>query len=308
MIKKLNRILFPHDFSECAGQALTHAIYFAKKYNAELHMLHVVTLFEDAPQVNLKDFPDKEMLQKRLEEISSSRMKGIKESNISAGIKIITSVSRAISEAPGILDYAAEKDIDLIVMGTHGRRGIGHLFLGSVAEEVVRLSPVPVFTVRETEMPKPIKNFEKILVPVDFSEHSLSALEHAKSIAESYNASLQLLHVIEEPVHPALSLAGKSSIFDIIPDLKADCKKRIEKMLKNVKGSEVKSEIFVIEGRASADIIKFVKEHNTDLLVIATHGLTGIEHLLLGSVTEKVVRMASCPVFTVKSFGKQLIS
>ena len=111
-----------------------------------------------------------------------------------------------------------------------------------------------------------------------------------------------MLHVIEEPVHPALSLGGKSSIFDIVPHLKTDCKKRIE-----TEGPEVESEIFIIEGTASSDILRFANETNSDLIVIATHGLTGIEHLLMGSVTEKVVRMASCPVFTIKSFGKQLV-
>ncbi len=307
MIKKLNRILFPHDFSKCAGQAFTHAIYFAKKHDAELHLLHVVTLFEDAPQIDENNFPDKVSLQKRFEEISASKMKGLKETYETDKVKIVTAVKRAVSEAPEILEYAEEKDIDLIVMGTHGRRGLGHLFLGSVAEEVVRLSNVPVFTIKETEKPKPIKNWEKILVPIDFSEHSQTALAHAKSIAESYEAGLQLLHVIEEPVHPALSLGGKSSIFDIIPDLRTDCKKRIEQMIKETKGPNVKSEIFIIEGTASSDIIRFASETNSDLIVIATHGLTGIEHLLIGSVTEKVVRMAGCPVFTVKSFGKQLV-
>jgi nucleotide-binding universal stress UspA family protein len=307
MIKKLNKILFPHDFSECAGQAFTHAIYFAKKYDAELHLLHVVTLFEDAPQLDEKNFPDKENLQKRFEEISSSKMKGLKETYESDKLNIITSVKRAISEAPEILDYSTDNDIDLIVTGTHGRRGIGHLFMGSVAEEVVRLSNVPVFTIKETENPKPIKNWDKILVPVDFSEHSQTALAHAKSIAESYDATLQLLHVIEEPVHPALSIAGKSSIFDIVPDLKEDCRKRIHNMIKESKGPDVKAEIFIIEGNATNDILRFAEENNSDLIVIATHGLTGLEHMLLGSVTEKVVRMAHCPVFTVKAFGKQLI-
>jgi nucleotide-binding universal stress UspA family protein len=307
MIKKLNKILFPHDFSECAGQAFTHAIYFAKKHDAELHLLHVVTLFEDAPQVDEKNFPDKENIQKRLEEISTSKMKGLKKEYETDKLKIVTSVKRAVSEAPEILDYASEKDIDLIVMGTHGRRGIEHLFLGSVAEEVVRLSKAPVFTIKETKKPKPIKNWEKILVPIDFSEHSQTALAHAKAIAESYEAGLQLLHVIEEPVHPALSLGGKSSIFDIVPELKADCKKRIEQMMKETKGPEIKSEIFIIEGTAPTDILRFASETNSDLIVIATHGLTGIEHLFMGSVTEKVVRMAGCPVFTVKSYGKQLV-
>jgi nucleotide-binding universal stress UspA family protein len=69
----------------------------------------------------------------------------------------------------------------------------------------------------------------------------------------------------------------------------------------------VEFEITVKGGRATSDIVKYAKENQTDLIVIATHGLTGLEHMLLGSVTEKVVRMAHCPVFTVKSFSKHLV-
>ncbi len=79
---------------------------------------------------------------------------------------------RGFSTAPAILEYAKHNDIDLIVMGTHGRRGLGHLFLGSVAEEVVRLSSVPVLTVRERETPKPFEKMRRLLVPLDFSQHA----------------------------------------------------------------------------------------------------------------------------------------
>jgi nucleotide-binding universal stress UspA family protein len=108
-------------------------------------------------------------------------------------------------------------------------------------------------------------------------------------------------------MHPAFSVTGKSSIFDLVPGIKDDSKKRTEKMLEKFVSDKVKSKVFIQGGRAANDIIKFAKENSTDLIVIATHGLTGLEHMLLGSVTEKVVRMAHCPVFTVKSFGKQLI-
>ena len=78
-------------------------------------------------------------------------------------------------------------------------------------------------------------------------------------------------------------------------------------MLKEVISDKIKSNVYIKGGRAASDIIKFAKENSTDLVVIATHGLTGLEHMLLGSVTEKVVRMAHCPVFTVKAFGKDLL-
>jgi nucleotide-binding universal stress UspA family protein len=78
-------------------------------------------------------------------------------------------------------------------------------------------------------------------------------------------------------------------------------------MFESISGSDIEADIFVVEGRASSEIIKFAEEKSSDLIIIATHGLTGIEHLLLGSVTEKVVRMSKCPVLTIKVFGKSLL-
>jgi nucleotide-binding universal stress UspA family protein len=108
-------------------------------------------------------------------------------------------------------------------------------------------------------------------------------------------------------MHPAFSLTGKSSIFDLVPGIEADCRKRAEEMVTGSVSSSVRTDINVKGGRAADDIIKFSKEKSSDLIVIATHGLTGLEHMLLGSVTEKVVRMAPCPVLTVKAFGKNIL-
>ena len=305
---KINKILFPTDFSSCSKQALTHAIFFAKKYQAELYILHVITLFKGYPYNQPNDFPGIEEVQNKLSEIADVKMKEVINIHGSGALKIVKAEhQQGISETPVILDYADANDIDLIVMGTHGRRGLGHLFLGSVAEEVVRLSKCPVFTVRETKEPKQIKAFQKILVPIDFSDHSKEALSYAKEIANTYGAQLQLFHVIEETIHPAFSLSGKSSIFELVPGIAEDCRQRMEQMLKETEGPVVNSEIIVKGGHAANDIIKFTKDNLTDLIVIATHGLTGIEHFLLGSVTEKVVRMAQCPVFALKSFGKSLL-
>jgi nucleotide-binding universal stress UspA family protein len=304
---QLKRILFPTDFSRCADQALEHAVFLAEKYDAEIHVLHAVTLFNDQPEVVNDEFDETEKMIKKLEDIAELQLNKVSDAHEDDDIKIIKVQTRGISAAPAILDYAAENSIDLIVMGTHGRRGLGHFFLGSVAEEIVRVSECPVFTIREAETPTPPKSKEKILVPVDFSEHSQNALVNAKEIAKSYEAKIHLLHIIEETIHPAYSLSGKSSIFDIVPNIKEDCEKRLKKMISEKIGDEVKTEIHIVSGQAANEIINFAKNNSMDLIVIATHGLTGLEHLLLGSTTEKVVRMASCPVFTIKSFGKSLI-
>jgi nucleotide-binding universal stress UspA family protein len=304
---KIKRILFPTDFSRCADQALEHAVFLAEKYEAEIHVLHAVTLFNDQPGVVNDEFEETEEMIKKLEDIAEIQLNKVSVAHEDDDIKIIKAQTRGISAAPVILEYALKNSIDLIVMGTHGRRGLGHFFLGSVAEEIVRMSEAPVFTIREAKTPTSPKAKENILVPVDFSEHSKNALVNANEIAKSYEAKIHLLHIIEETMHPAFSLSGKSSIFDLIPGIDEDCRKRTEKIAKETISSQVNYEIHIKGGRAASDIIKFAKENSTDLIVIATHGLTSLEHMLLGSVTEKVVRMAHCPVFTVKSFGRSLI-
>lgn len=301
---KLKKILFPTDFSRCAEQALAHAVFLAEKHGAEIHLLHVITLFEDQPNVVSDEIGETEEMVRKLEEIAERQLNKAVDSD---DMKISTSIKRGISAAPTILEYASDNNIDLIVMGTHGRRGLGHLLLGSIAEEVVRMAECPVFTIRETEKSKSLEAVNNILVPIDFSNHSRKSLSYAAEIAQSYNAKLQVLHIIEETIHPAFSISGKSSVFDLIPGIQEDSRNRAEKMVKEVVSSKVDFVITVKGGRATSDIVKFAKENSTDLIVIATHGLTGLEHMLLGSVTEKVVRMSHCPVFTVKSFSKQVV-
>jgi nucleotide-binding universal stress UspA family protein len=304
---KIKRILFPTDFSRCAGQTLNHAVFFARKYKAELHLLHVITLFEDQPEVLSREFSNVEKFIEEHKEIAGTKLNDVVELYGSKEIQIIKSMVKGISAAPSVLEYAADNDIDLIVLGTNGRRGLGHILIGSVAEEVVRLAGCPVFTVRETKELKPIKAYKNILVPIDFSDYSKNAISYAKEIAKAYDSQLQLLHIIEETKHPAFSLSGKSSIFDLVPNIEADSRKRIEEMFIEAPGPKAESTIYTKGGHAANDIINFASRNSSDLIVIATHGLTGIEHLLLGSVTEKVVRMAPCPVVTIKSFGKNLI-
>jgi len=271
---------------------------------ADFHMLHAIVLHEEDPHNPAHHFRNIEEVYQKLVDAASHRMTSLIQGRDMPGTHIRQIQIRGIAPASVILKYAGENEIDLIVMGTHGRRGLGHLFLGSVAEEVVRHASCPVFTVREKETPKPVEAVEKILVPLDFSEHAKTALRQALDMAEAYDAGLQLLHVVEDNLHPYFHMAGTRSILELHPDIEEKSMEVMKKTFAEINGRHIPATFHVAVGHAAQEINQFAEDQDTDLIVIATHGLTGLEHLLMGSVTEKVVRMAACPVFTVKAFGK----
>jgi nucleotide-binding universal stress UspA family protein len=184
------------------------------------------------------------------------------------------------------------------MMGTHGRTAISHLLLGSVAERVIRMAKCPVMTFRSDA--KNLGIHQKILVPIDFSEHSKLALCYALELARIHQSEITLLHVFEQTIHPSFYAAGKTSIIEIDSDLK---KRATDAMLKFriEQGNEkIKTSFTLAEGAAYHEIVEHSKKGNFDLLVIATHGLRGLQHFLIGSTTEKVIRHAEIPVLTVK--------
>jgi nucleotide-binding universal stress UspA family protein len=306
---KIERILYPTDFSDTATQALGHALFLAENFEAELHMLHAVVLHDYDPASSTHHFPEPAEIFKRLFDIADSEMARLIE-DYEAKTFAIKEVKRkgfAVSEV--VLDYAREIDTDLIVLGTHGRRGPARLFLGSVAEEVVRVAACPVLTLRHQDEPRTIESLEKVLVPIDFSEHSKKALLYAKDLARTYGAHLQLLHTIEEPSFPYFyGPVGAFPVAKVLTDLQEKAVSALGDLAAKAAGPEVPFDISVRSGRAASEIVRFAKEEASDMIVIATHGLSGLERLMFGSTAEQVVRTAPCPVFTVRSYGKSLLS
>ncbi len=291
------RILVPVDFSDCSNKALEYAIIFGEKYGAELTLFHVIALFqEDVGEV--EKVHELEQYVKKQEERIRQQMAGSEEKATARGITVTSRIQRGVNPADTILEHLDETDYDLVIMGTHGRTGLKHVLQGSVAEKVVRLSPIPVLTIHR-EVTK--FDFDDILVPIDFSMHSHKAVEYAADLARNFQARLVFVHVIEQEIHPSFYAAGVTSIFEIDHDLKQRVIKNMQEFVADFLEESIPCEFVVLEGKAHREIVQYAKETDTDLIVIATHGLTGLEYLLLGSTTEKVVRWATCPVFTVKS-------
>jgi nucleotide-binding universal stress UspA family protein len=144
-------------------------------------------------------------------------------------------------------------------------------------------------------------SLKNILVPTDFSDMSLQAMRYARSFAETYEARLNLLHVVDEASMYWMAMGPNSipmgpSSDELVEIAEKEMEKFIGEHLADVADVGRK----VVLGRPFAEIVKFAREEEIDLIVLCTHGRGGLQHVLLGSVTEKVVRKAPCPVLTVR--------
>jgi nucleotide-binding universal stress UspA family protein len=301
----IKNILFPTDFSGCAAQALEHALFLAKFCNATLHIFHAIVLPQKDPHNPAFYFPDLETIRSKLKKIARVQMDGDLHAagEIEGDINITMEDAWGVSAAGMILKYAEEHSADLIVMGTHGRCGLGYMFLGSIAEEVVRKAPCAVFTVRESEKAAPPRNTSTILSPIDFSGHSITALLAARDFAKLYDSKLQVLHVIEETTHPAFYGISKEIVWGLRAEIAIQSRKELARIFDEFKEPDVPWGIDVVAGHVADEILEYALRKQPGMIVLATHGMSGLQHFLLGSVAEKVIRRASCPVLTVKPFG-----
>jgi len=290
---KFDRILVPLDFSEYSEKSLEYALSLAERYGAQLTLLHAIVLhYEDVEEeAHLKQLEEMVKIQ---EKNSYERLKLQHQKAGRRGVSVTSKVIRGVSAADAILEFIDDHPHDLVILGTHGRAGVEKWLYGSVAEKVVRHSPIPVLTIHKSwSKPFAIRN---LLVPVDFSDYSRIAIDAALSLVRKFNARVTFLHVIEQTIHPAYYAATIDSLFIVDPHL-------MERSIENLKeftGGEVPGAEYVVkEGRAFKEIMEYAEEEACDLILMSTRGLTGLEHLLIGSTTERVVRSATCPVLTV---------
>jgi nucleotide-binding universal stress UspA family protein len=144
-----------------------------------------------------------------------------------------------------------------------------------------------------------------ILFPTDFSQGARAAMDHAISLAQDYEAKLILLYVIQDISIAEWYIPSSLSVTDLIEDMQKGAWKEMDKWGAEAAAKVKNVEKMVVRGVPFVEIIRTAKEKNADLLVIGTHGRTGIDHMLFGSTAEKVVRKAACPVLTVRITGKE---
>jgi nucleotide-binding universal stress UspA family protein len=297
----ITRILLATDFSGWARRAEDYACALACSWKATLTVLSVA---EFPPGLN-PDYPVNQQYLADLLKTASSQLVDLKGRAARRGIVVTTRVATGIPSEE-VITAARAEDSDLIVVGTRGKTGLAHVLLGSTAERVVRGAPCPVLTVRmeqaDTEQKEGASSMpvtlERILVPVDFSDCSLDALEYAAVMAQQAKASLMLLHVLE-PVSYGLDF--DLGHFRSREDVRESWTKRLEELAATHQLPHMPIEYRLRGGFPADSILDAAQTLPCDLIVMGTHGRRGISHTISGSVAEAVLRKARCPVVAVRS-------
>ncbi|MBK7228109.1 MAG: universal stress protein [Ignavibacteriales bacterium] len=141
---------------------------------------------------------------------------------------------------------------------------------------------------------------KKVLVPIDFSDYSKSALKYAVNFAKSFNADIILIYVVEPIIYPPDFSMGQIAMPSINTEWDDRAKDELQKLAKSEIADIANVKTVIKTGKPFVEIIETAKEENIDLIIIATHGHSGVEHILFGSTAEKVVRKAPCPVLTLR--------
>jgi nucleotide-binding universal stress UspA family protein len=147
---------------------------------------------------------------------------------------------------------------------------------------------------------QPLISIQRILVPIDFSEHSKNALKYALPFAEKFKASIDLLYVVEPTIYPADFSFGQIGFPNVEEELRTRGSNELENLIIKEIAGNVDARKIVRTGKPFYEINQYALEENISLIIIATHGHTGMEHILFGSTAEKVVRKAPCPVLVVR--------
>jgi nucleotide-binding universal stress UspA family protein len=292
----LKLIIVPLDGTEFAEQALPLAITVAERQRAAIELVHVYeTLLpfqtQGAPALDpTLDLDLRRDRQAYLQRIAQ----WLRETTTAPVTALLLEGEEA---APVIREHIAQRHADLVVMATHGRSGLSRFWVGTTSLDVMRHSPAPVLLFRPDEKgskTQPTRAFGRVLIPLDGAPADEEAIDHAIAVAGDRNVEFLLLQVIvpiayyAEPVSAAL-----------LEDIELDevARTYLEEVAGRIRarGLSVTTEVLHHPSPARA-VLDVADEHGVDLIAMETHGRTGVAKLLLGSVTDKVVRAAAVPV------------
>jgi nucleotide-binding universal stress UspA family protein len=293
-------ILCPVDFSESSDRALEYALALGKCHGGRVSVMHVLPTVLADP--DLYPYLTEPVLASG--EARDRAYRGLGDfvhRALSEGID-----TEVILEDGDVVDEVLKKTkrlaADLVVMGTHGRRGFRRLLLGSVTERILRQSEAPVLSISPSA-PKLEKGgpFRKILCPVDFSPSSLAGLSLALAVRQE-KAEIVVLHVVEFHFPPALGEAVAFDVTELRGRHRSEGKAKLEKLVPEEARAHTRLETVVLEsGSPYQEILKTSEREGVDLIVIGVAGRSSADLVFFGSTANHVVRAAACPVLTVRS-------
>lgn len=303
------RMLVPLDGSKLAEITLTYAKEVAGRLDVEVILLHVANpaLTASTPMYRAYVEHAVEIVRERAIEIRQ-------EAGISGKSGVPSTRAEAVTGYPAdeILRYAFEKDVDLILMATHGWSGVKRWILGSVADKVLRASTIPVWLVRANVPEENIRGLgpgSRILVPLDGSELAEMVLPHVEALAQQRGTEpvdVILVSVIEPLDLPASVALPEASLNwgRLSEEHMIRARKGLDEYLLNtgekLKEAGVCVRHEVLDGRPAEEIIEYADKNQIDLIIMATHGRSGLSRWAYGSVAEKILMSGTSPILLVR--------
>tara|TARA_R110002020_G_scaffold262126_3_gene476554 strand:+ start:9861 stop:10715 length:855 start_codon:yes stop_codon:yes gene_type:complete len=275
----IQKLLVPTDFSPQALNALKAAAQLARRYKADIYLLHLLEMpevFIDGPATQHQSQLPEALYYMKL---AHKKFSNILKAPFLEGIKIYET-AEFDGAFEGIMTYVKKYNIDAIVMGSHGMSGIQEFFIGSNTEKVVRHSEIPVFVIKNELNIFNIRNF---VFATDLQEESLEAIQEAIKFAQSEEASLHMLYV------------NTPNRFKTTQEITSICKGFLKKIGQKSQKLTIYNDVSVERG-----ILNFAESIKADLIGIGTHGRKGLAHFLNGSISEDLVNHAQRPVVTFK--------
>jgi nucleotide-binding universal stress UspA family protein len=307
---EVDNVLVPLDFSRTSFKALAYALPLAERLAAKLHLVHAfdydyaMSTFSAMPLA----IPEAEIVsraKRRLEDVAKKYAIALAPENCHV-LK-----GRAYH---AVCQLARKLETNLIVTTTRGRTGLKHVFLGSTAERIVRHAPCAVLVVREHEREfvyaregaksKGAIRLKKILVPVDFSDCSMMGLESAVRFAKIWGAQLVIFNCVPVQTFALYGEYGGRDLTTLIDYAQKAANEEMHEVVSSLESQDIIGKGVIELGAPAQAICDYARNNEVDLIVTATHGSTGLAHVLLGSTAEHVVRYAHCPVLVMPSYER----
>jgi nucleotide-binding universal stress UspA family protein len=295
---QLANILVPVDFSPCSGKAINYGLSLALQFRARLVLAHIVpsiaalnyTFPADTYEHQKEAFADAHA---RLPQQIPAEYRDRIDSH---------SVVRTGDVRDELLEIINEEKVDLVVMGTHGRRTVERFFLGSTTETMLRKVPVPILTVsriepeKDVHVPGPIP-IRRVVYATDYSDSAKIGLHYAAELSRTFRADLTLLRVMDR-----LELWGSELIGHLPRDItrvREIAVEQLQKLAELERAADIKIETAVIEGTPHHEITTFAEDTNADLIVLNVQSKSMLERAMLGATAERVIRSARVPVLSI---------
>ena len=297
-------MLVPLDGSAFSEHALPVARTLARASGATLHLAHVHVpsvkqYMASEPRIDASREAENRQRERAYLEAIPTRLEAEAERKL-----VPVLLDGPIAEA--LAAYVATNDIDLVVMTTHGRGGFTRLWLGSIAYSLAHQITVPLLLMRPAETPPELtalRTFHQCLVPLDGSPLAEQILEPTLALARLTHAECTLLHVVEPLLLPGYSPVGYVANLDIQANevLRHDAEQSLGTIAQRIQpdGVPVHTKV-VIDTQPAAGIVRVTGETGSDVIAMATHGRSGLARVLIGSVTDKVVRASEIPVLVYR--------